>query len=380
MENECRGFTGISILHLMKISDLTTYLQSVAPLALQEEYDNAGLLIGDPNRECTGVLCTLDVTESVIAEAVEKKCNCIVAHHPLIFKGLKKISGNGYVERTVLAAIKNDIAVFASHTNLDNIITGVNGKIADKLRLTNRMVLEPKTNVLLKLFTFVPTGHLDTVRDALFAAGAGHISNYSECSFIHPGTGTFKPGEGSNPYKGKVGERENESEIKLEVILPVYVKNEVLKALFSSHPYEEVAYDLVPLANQHQGIGSGIIGEIEPVSEHGLLAMLGGAFSAGVIRHTAFTGKTIKRVAACGGAGSFLISKALSSGADAFVTADIRYHEFFEAESRMLLCDIGHFESEQFTTDLFIALLREKFPTFAVLKSGIITNPVHYFR
>ena len=363
----------------MKISDLTSYIQNIAPLSLQEDYDNAGLLVGDPSWECTGILCTLDVTEEVVDEAIRKKCNCIVAHHPLIFRGLKRITGNTHVERTVIAAIKNDVAVYAAHTNLDNIITGVNGKIAGKLGLKNPRVLDPKASVLQKLFTFVPAAELDKVRDALFEAGAGDISRYSECSFTHPGTGTFKPGEGTDPYTGTLGVRQNEDEIKLEVILPVYRRNAVLQALFRAHPYEEVAYDLVNLENEHVGTGAGLIGEIEPVTEEELLTILNVNFNNATIRHTPLTGKKIKRVAVCGGAGSFLISKALNVEADAFITADVKYHEFFEAEGRMLLCDIGHYESEQFTIDLFIELLEQKFPTFAVLKSEVRTNPVHYF-
>ena len=376
---ECRGFAGNSILHDMKISDLTTFIQNVAPLSLQEDYDNAGLLVGDPLWECTGALCTLDVTEEIVDEAVRKKCNCIVAHHPLIFRGLKKITGSNQVEKTVIAAIKNNVAVYAAHTNLDNVINGVNGKIADKLGLTNRKVLDPKLSVLQKLYTFVPAADLEKVRDALFAAGAGDISQYTECSFTHPGTGTFKPGEGTDPYSGTTGVRQNESEIKLEVILPNYKRNAVLQALFRSHPYEEVAYDLVNLANEHAGTGAGIIGDLEPTVEQDFLTFLYSNFNNGTIRHTPLTGKKIKRVAICGGAGSFLISKALSLGADAYVTGDIKYHEFFGAEGMMLLCDIGHYESEQFTTDLFIEILLQKFPTFAVLKSEVRTNPVHYF-
>jgi dinuclear metal center YbgI/SA1388 family protein len=363
----------------MKISDLTSYLQTVAPLSLQEEYDNAGLLLGDPDWECTGVLCTLDVTEEVINDAIRKKCNCIVAHHPLIFRGLKRITGSNDVEKTVIIAIKNKIAVYAAHTNLDNVIKGVNGKIADMLGLTNRIVLEPKSSVLQKLYTFVPPDDLDKVRNALFAAGAGDISQYSECSFTHPGTGTFKPGEGTDPYSGTIGVRQNENEIKLEVILPYYKKTAVLQALFQSHPYEEVAYDLINLVNEHGGIGSGMIGDIEPIEDNEFLTILFRQFNNGAIRHTATNGRKIGRVAVCGGAGSFLISKALEAGVDAYVTGDIKYHDFFGAEGRMLLCDIGHYESEQFTTDLFIELLLHKFPTFAVLKSEVRTNPVHYF-
>lgn len=363
----------------MKISDLTSYLHTIAPLALQEDYDNAGLLVGDPAMECLGVLCTLDVTEEIVQEAIDKKCNCVVAHHPLIFRGLKRITGANAVERTVMAALKNGIAIFAAHTNLDNVIKGVNGKMADKIGLTNRTILAPKTGVLQKLFTFIPVSHLDAVRDALFAAGGGNISEYSECSFTHPGLGTFKPGAGTNPFSGEVGHRQEENEIKLEMIFPAYRKNSMLQALFRSHPYEEVAYDIITLANEHQETGSGIIGDIPPLAEREFLALLAGSFKTTAVRHTGFTGKPVKRVAVCGGAGSFLISKALSAGADAYVTADVKYHEFFGAEGKMLLCDIGHYESEQFTTDLFVELLREKFPTFAVLKSEINTNPVFYY-
>lgn len=363
----------------MLIKDITSYLESIAPLSLQEDYDNAGLIAGNPSWECTGILCTLDVTEEVIEEAINKKCNCIVAHHPLIFRGLKKINGRNAVERAVIMAIKNDIAIYASHTNIDNVIHGVNGKIADKIGLKNRTVLDPKPAVLKKLFTFVPVAHLDIVRNALFAAGAGHVGNYSECSFIHTGTGTFKPGEGTNPFSGTQGVRQNEEEIKLEVILPAYNERQVIKALVESHPYEEVAYDLIDLANTHQGTGAGLAGTIEEMGETDFLQLLKERFSLQLVRHTPLTGRRIKKVAVCGGAGSFLISKALSANVDAYVTGDVKYHEFFGAEGQMLLCDIGHYESEQFTTDLFIEILERKFPTFAVLESRIVTNPVNYF-
>jgi dinuclear metal center YbgI/SA1388 family protein len=363
----------------MKISDLTTYLEGVAPLSLQEEYDNAGLLIGDASADCTGVLCTLDVNEDVVKEALNRNCNCIVAHHPLIFRGLKKITGSNSVERTVALAIKNDIAVYAAHTNLDNVIDGVNGKIADILGLKERKVLLPKQSVLQKLYTFVPSEHLDKVRNALFAAGAGNISNYTECSFTHPGLGTFTPGEGTNPFSGSPGVRQEESEIKLEVIVPAYKMKGVLQALFSAHPYEEVAYDVITLANEYAGIGSGIIGTIREMNEQEFLTILSSQFNNKGIRHTPLTGRQVRTVAVCGGAGSFLISTALRAKADVYVTADIKYHEFFGAEGRMLVCDIGHHESEQFTIDLFVDRLRQKFPTFAVLKSEIKTNPVNYF-
>lgn len=365
----------------MTIGAIARYLESIAPLSLQEDYDNAGLLVGDPYGECSGVLCTLDVTEEVIAEALEKGCNCIVAHHPLIFRGLKKLTGSNQVERAVVMAIKADMAIFASHTNLDNIISGVNGRIADKIGLVNRQVIYPKEGTLKKIYTFVPATHLEKVRNALFEAGAGDISDYSECSFTTNGQGTFKPGESTAPYAGNRGVRHAAEEVKLELILPAHREQPVLQALFNSHPYEEVAYDLVKLLNKHSGTGSGLIGDLaESEDEHGFLTRLVDQFNLKIIRHTPFTGRAIKKVAICGGAGSFLISRALSLGADAYVTGDVKYHEFFGAEGRMLLCDIGHFESEQFTTDLLVEILLQKFPTFAaVLKSEIKTNPVNYF-
>ncbi len=364
----------------MTIADIIREIELTAPLSLQEAYDNAGLLTGSPAWECRGVLSTLDVTPEVVDEAVARGCNCIVAHHPLIFRGLKKLTGQGAVERAVIKAVKADIAIYAAHTNLDNVIRGVNGKIADKLGLTGRQVLMPRQGALRKLFTFVPPDHLEKVRDALFRAGGGHISDYSECSFTSAGKGTFRPGPGTDPYIGEKGQRKETAEVKLELILPAHLEQILLQALFAAHPYEEVAYDMVPLTNAHADTGAGLIGQFpQPISEKEFLSLLTSRFGLQVLRHTAFTGRPLSRVALCGGAGSFLISRALSAGADAFVTADLKYHEFFEADGRMLICDIGHYESEQFTTELLIEILLQKFPTFAVLKSEVGTNPVRYF-
>lgn len=364
----------------MLIADIIRVLETKAPPALQEGYDNAGLLTGRANWECSGILCTLDATEAVIGEAKERGCNLVVAHHPIIFSGLKKLNGNNYVEKTVIAAIKNDIAIYAIHTNLDNITEGVNDRIADRLGLQNRRILAPKNGQLMKLYTFVPHAQADAVRDALFAAGAGHIGEYSEVSYHTEGTGTFKGSEKTNPFVGKPGTRHEEKEIKIEVILPVWLQQQVQKALVAAHPYEEVAYDFVALSNDNQQIGSGLLGDLpEDLDETGFLYMLQTSFELSVIKHTPLLGKKIRKVAVCGGAGSFLCSKALAAGADVYVTSDIKYHEFFDANDRLLLADIGHWESEQFTTDLLVELLQAKFPTFAVLKSGVNTNPVHYF-
>jgi dinuclear metal center YbgI/SA1388 family protein len=363
----------------MKIGEIVSFLESLAHPSLQEHYDNAGLLTGDADWECKGIICSLDAIEEVVNEAIEKKCNLIVAHHPIIFGGLKKINGKNYVERTVIRAIKNDIAIYAIHTNLDNVIDGVNGRMAEMLGLKNVFILSPKQDTLKKLFTFVPVDKAEAVRNAIFAAGGGQIANYSECSFNVEGEGTFKAGQGTNPYVGDIGKRHTEKELKIEVILPAYLESKIVSAMKAVHPYEEVAFDVVDLSNMNSRVGSGVIGELaEPMEEKKFLTRLKEVFRLQVVRHTSVSGKTIKKVALCGGAGSFLTSKALSAGADAYVTADMKYHEFFDANGRMLIADIGHYESEQFTINLLQEILEQKFPTFAVLKTDVETNPVKY--
>lgn len=364
----------------MKIEEIISGLESFANPVYQETYDNAGLLTGNGATTCTGILTTLDATESVIQEAISHRCNLVVAHHPIIFGGLKKINGKNYVEKSVIAAIKNDIAIYAIHTNLDNIIQGVNGKIADMLGLVNRSVISPKSDILKKLFTFAPEAHVEMVRDALFDAGAGHIGNYTEASFNAEGMGSFKAGKGANPFVGEHGKRHFEKETKIEVIFPAYRQAAIISALLKTHPYEEVAFDIVELANSHPGIGSGLIGELAaPVDEKAFLARIKDIFRVPVIRHTRLTGRLASRIAVCGGAGSFLISRALALKADFYITSDVKYHEFFDANDQLVVADIGHFESEQYTIDLLYDILREKFPNFAVLKSGTGTNPVNYY-
>lgn len=355
-------------------------LEQAAPLSYQEGYDNAGLLTGNSNWNCTGILCTLDATEQVIMEAKERRCNLVVAHHPIIFGGLKKITGRNYVEKSVISAIKHDIVIYAIHTNLDNVLHGVNNRIADRLGLVSRRILAPKDGQLMKLCSFVPLAQADELRTALFEAGAGHIGRYSDCSFNVEGTGTFKGGAGTNPFAGNPGELHREKEVKLEVIFPAHLQSRLVAALLKSHPYEEVAYDIIPLANEHPEVGSGLIGELpEPVTEEGFLHILKNAFELSIVRHTPLLGKKIQKVALCGGAGSFLTGRALAAGADVYVTADVKYHEFFDANDRLVIADIGHWENEQYTSELLVELLQAKFPTFAVLKSAINTNPVRYF-
>ena len=364
----------------MKIADLIQTLEAFAPPAYQESYDNAGLLTGSAQWECTGVVCSLDATEAVVREAAGKGCNLVVAHHPIVFRGLKKITGRDYVEKTIIAAIKLDIAIYAIHTNLDNVAGGVNARMADRLALLNRRILVPKNGLLMKLFTFLPSAQAEQVKNALFAAGAGHIGRYSECSFSVEGEGNFKGEEGTHPFVGETGRRHTEKELNIEAIFPAHLQHKVVAALKQAHPYEEVAYDVVGLSNDFEQVGSGLLGELpEAVTEKQFMTLLKQAFGLAVVRHTPFCGKQVKTIALCGGAGSFLTPAALAAGADIFVTADVKYHEFFDANDRLVITDIGHWESEQFTVDLVFDILLTKFPTFAVLKSEIATNPVCYF-
>lgn len=364
----------------MKISEIIAAVEVFAAPELQEDYDNAGLITGHPGWECRGVLCTLDVTAAVVDEAIANNCNLIVAHHPIVFRGLKRINGNSYVEQVLISAIKADIAIYAAHTNLDNVVLGVNGTLAQKLQLQNYRILAPRYKVLRRLITFAPLDQAEGVRQALFAAGAGHIGKYSECSFNSEGTGTFKAGPGADPYVGAIGEQHREKEAKIEIVYPFYLEHQVVRALEASHPYEEVAYDIFTMENIHYGIGAGIIGELErPEEETAFLRRVRDAFGARVVRHTPLRGRPVRKVAVCGGAGAFLIKKAVQQGADFYLTADVKYHEFFEAEGRLVVADIGHYESERPVIGLLYDLLLEKFPTFAVLKTGVDTNPVQYF-
>ncbi len=364
----------------MLIAQITHFLETIAPPSLQEDYDNAGLLTGNTSMHCTGVLISLDCMEATVQEAINKKCNLIVAHHPIIFSGLKKINGKNYVERTIIKAIKNDIAIYAIHTNLDNVLHGASGKMAELLGLQNVQILSPKKNILHKLAVFVPKENEVQLTNALFEAGAGNIGNYSECSFSTTGIGSFKPDKDANPSKGKIGLRDTSEEVKIEIIFPAWLQRQIIAAMKANHPYEEVAHDIYNLVNTYQETGSGIIGNLpELVNEIDFLARLSIIFKTKAIRHTALIGKKIQKVALCGGSGSFLTNEAKAAGADVYITSDVKYHEFFDADGQILLTDIGHYESEQCTIDLLFELLSDKFPNFALLKTGVNTNPVQYF-
>ena len=364
---------------MISIKDVTNYLESIAPLSYQESYDNSGLITGNSQDEVKGILICLDSLENVIKEAIEKDCNLVIAHHPIIFSGLKTITGKNYVERTVLLAIKNDIAIYAIHTNLDNVSNGVNRMISERLGLKNVKILSPKSSLLRKLVTFCPIDDAEKIKNALFTAGAGNIGNYSECSFNLVGEGQYLGNEASNPIKGDKGRRHTESEVRIEVIFENYRQNHIISNLFDSHPYEEVAYDIYDLVNKDVRVGSGMVGELsEGQDESVFLIDLKKKMKANFIRHTSLLGKKVKKIAICGGSGSFLLQDAISSGADAFITADYKYHQFFDADGKILITDIGHYESEQFTMDLIKTLILEKFSTFAVRITEVNTNPVFY--
>ncbi|WP_163717205.1 Nif3-like dinuclear metal center hexameric protein [Mangrovibacterium lignilyticum] len=363
----------------MRISEITQHIESIAPLAYQESYDNAGLLVGSPSDDVSNALICLDVTEAVIDEAITEGFQLIIAHHPLIFSGIKKLNGKNEVERCLLKAIKNDIAIYAAHTNLDSVHGGVNSKICEKIGLTNCQILAPAKNQLKKLVTFIPTEQAQSVQQAVFEAGAGHIGNYDSCGFSLNGEGSFRGNENTNPFVGEKGELHTEKEVRFETIFPANKQRNVISALLSAHPYEEVAYDIFSLDNQFETVGAGMVGELpQAMDEVGFLQMVKKQFGCGVIRHSPLFGKNIQKVAVCGGSGSFLIRQAINSGADIFITGDLKYHQFFEAEGKIILADIGHFESEQYTKEVFYELLTKKFPKFAIRLSGINTNPINY--
>jgi len=363
----------------MHIVEILNCLEQWAPPALQEAYDNSGLLTGSRLWPATGALITLDCTEAVVEEALENNLNLIVAHHPIVFKGLKSITGKTYVERAVIKAIKNDVAIYALHTNLDNVSHGVSSRMAALLGLTNSRPLLLKKNTLEKLTAFIPVADTDRVLQALHEAGAGNIGNYSACSFRVTGTGSFQANEAANPTVGTRGKPEHVEENRVEVLLPASARIPVLAALKKAHPYEEVAYYLQTLENDNQDAGCGMVGDLpQSLPSLAFLEAVKKTFRAGCIRHTALVKPVVKRVAVCGGAGSFLLPRAVAAGADVFISADFKYHEFFDAEERLIVADIGHYESEQFTKELIGEVLREKFPTFALNFSKTITNPISY--
>lgn len=364
----------------MKLSALLPILEEMAPLAYAEDFDNVGLLVGDKNQEISGILVCHDALEKVIEEAIAKKCNLVVCFHPILFSGLKKITGKNYVERAIVKAIKNDIAIYAVHTALDNYHKGVNKIFCQALGLINTKILIPKENFIKKLVTFTIPENAEKLRNALFDAGAGKIGNYEDCSFNSQGIGTYMGNENSNPEIGERFEFVENTEIKIEVTFEKHLEAKILKALFTNHVYEEVAYEIYQLTNKHQNIGLGMVGELpNSLSETDFLSLVKEKMQTGGIRHSAFLNKPIQKVAVLGGSGSFAIHAAIASGAEVFLTADLKYHQFYEAENRLLLVDVGHFESERFTKNYIVDYLKEKITNFAIILSEENTNPVQYF-
>ena len=363
----------------MKISQIIELLEDFAPLGLQESFDNSGLQVGDISQQVKGILLCLDVTEEVLEEAMKLDCNLIIAHHPLLFKPVKKLTGKTYIERCVIKACKNDLVIYAAHTNLDNASGGVNFYLAEKLGLQNLQILSPKKDGLLKLVTFVPEAQAEQVRNALFNAGAGCIGNYDSCSFNISGTGTFRAGEQTHPFVGNRYELHTEPEIRIETILPVQKKSSVLRALLSVHPYEEPAYDFYSLANEWNRTGSGIVGELpDSENEEVFLQRLKTIFKLQSLKHSPLIGKEIRKVALCGGSGAFLIPDAIAYGANIFITGEAKYNDYFDVENQILLAVIGHYESEIITKEIFYDIITKKITNFAVHFSITNSNPVNY--
>ena len=363
----------------MKIKDIIQFLETIAPLNYQENYDNSGLIVGNRENEVTSALVCLDSTEEVVDEAIENGCNLIIAHHPIIFSGIMKLTETNHVERTIIKAIKNNIAIYAIHTNLDNVIGGVNSKIADLLDLKNQKILSPKRDSLRKLVVYVPKENVEELKESLFNVGAGKIGNYKNCSFQTYGEGTFLPLDKAIPNVGINGVQETVEEVKIELVYPKEIEITLINEMKKTHPYEEVSYQIYLLENVFQDVGSGIVGELDnEISSIEFLHKLKSVMKTDCIRYTEIVKDTIKRVAICGGSGSFLLNKAKSVHSDIFISSDFKYHEFFNAENDLIIADIGHYESEQFTKDLIYDLLINNFSKFAVLLSKVNTNPINY--
>ncbi len=364
----------------MKLEEVISVLESWAPLSFQEDWDNSGLIIGDPMNEISGMMVSLDTTLAVLEEAHAHHCNLVISHHPLIFKGVTKITPHIPEYKAIQFAIQNDISVFALHTNLDNKKDSLNHLLGSKIGLEKMQILQPRKGYLKKLVTFCPSNHADSIRESLFDAGAGYIGNYDCCSFNIPGHGTFRALDLANPFVGEKNKTHVEDEIRIEVIFPEYIEQGLIKALLQSHPYEEVAYDLYPLDNLFNQVGSGISGLLpHPMKAGDFLKMVKQTYELELVRHSNSGDKLIKTVAICSGSGSFLIRNVRQNGIDAFLTGDLKYHDFQEVSGTLLLVDIGHFESEEFVKEMLKEILIEKFPNFAVLISERESNPIKYF-
>lgn len=370
----------------MQLQSLLDKLNLLAPFAWQEDYDNSGLLVGNGDQTVNKALVVLDVTEETVEEAYEKQCDVIIAHHPLIFQSLNQLTGRSEVERSVAKAIQKGIAIVAMHTNLDNAPQGVNARISERIGLTNSQILRPKTGLLKKMVTYCPNMKSESgayypgiIRQELFKAGAGDNGSYDLASYNTEGKGTFRATGEYQPFVGSTERMHVQDEIRIETVFPQDLTDQVVKALKSVHPYEQIPFDIYPLESPYKQAGSGMIGRLEKaMSPDEFLSHLKEVMKVHCIRYTAGKAESIQTVAVCGGAGRFLLSDAMKAGADAFITADFKYHDFFDAKDSILLADIGHYESEQFTIDLLYEWLEDKIPNFEVSKTEVNTNPINY--
>lgn len=361
------------------LKEIANCFEAMAPLSHQESYDNSGIQLGEPDKQIDSALVTLDLNEQVAEEAIRLGVDLIVTHHPLIFKPLKQISGATPTERMVIGCLRHDIAVYACHTNLDASPQGVSHYLARKLGITNGTLLEPRQGLFTKLVVYIPAHAFPKVREALFQAGAGTMGDYEQCGFSAHGLGSFLPGKETHPYVGTPEQFHEEPEVRFETLFPSRLKKRVVEALMASHPYEEPAFDLFPLLNASNDAGFGWVGNLpEPLSAGHFLEKLKEKLACGALRYSTPPSRPIQKVAICGGSGSDLLGLAIAAGADAFVTADLKYHAFQAAEGALLLVDAGHYETEQFTKELFYDVLTKKFNNFAVHISKVKTNPINY--
>jgi len=333
-----------------RIQDLVGLVNTLYPPSLAEEWDNVGLQAGDPGAELNRVLLCLDPSERALDAARTAGAQALLPHHPLIFRPLKNLTPGDETGRILFRAVREGIAVFCAHTNLDRARGGLNDWLAARLGLSAATPLAAdRGGDLIKLVVFVPSGYEGVVAEALFKAGAGRIGNYDRCSFAAAGIGTFCPGAGTNPFVGRQGETERMSEVRLEAILPREVQGRVVDRMLRAHPYEEVAYDLIPLANRRPQVGLGRIGRLaEPTTLEAFVAKVKKALGAPSLRLVGDPGRSVAKVALCGGSGASLLGEAARQGADVLVTGDVKYHEARAAESQgMALLDAGHFATER---------------------------------
>ena len=362
----------------MKVKEITNAIEAVAPLYLQESWDNSGMQVGNPDSEVTGVLLCTDVREEILDEAIKRGSNLIISHHPLLFRGLKKIVGRTYQERIVALAIKHDITIYCAHTNMDCAVGGVNFKMAEKLGMKNVCVLDPQQGTQRKIVVFVPTEAVAEVEKAMCDAGAGRLGNYDNCSYSMSGEGHYRALDGAEPWAGKVGERHSEPEVRLEMLVHNALCGRVVAAMIKAHPYEEPAFDIIAIENGDKYAGLGVIGDVEPQDARAFLEKVKNAFEVETLRYSGILDRNVRRIAMCGGAGAEFAGLAMSKGADVYITGDMKYHEFQGNEERIILVDIGHYESEHFTKEIFYDIISKKNPNFAVDFADTEKNQVNY--